>query len=85
MEHLKLKSKQIAAAYGAFAHAQERWRVDEATGSGGVFLLYPKGDERQHPQFLLGQVELAEHIRETNAAEAALAHTSAQLQALGIV
>jgi hypothetical protein len=81
LEHLKLKSKKIAAAYSSFAHNQERWK---ATESEQVFLLFPKGEEAQHPQYLLGQADLAEHIRETVAAEAALASVNTKLSNLGI-
>ena len=84
MEHLKLKGKKIASAYSAFGYAQDRWRVDDATGRGDVFLLYPKGEERDHPQYLLGQAELAVYIREVAAAEQALAFTKAQLLSIGI-
>jgi hypothetical protein len=84
LEHLKLKSKKIAAAYSAFGYGQDRWRATEATGNGSVFLLHPKVDETQHPQHLLGQAELAYHIREVAAAEATLASITAQLVSLGI-
>jgi hypothetical protein len=84
LEHLNVKSKRIAAAYSAFAAAQDRWRVDDTTGRGNVFLLHPIGDERNHPQYLLGQSELADHIREIVEAEKALAETQAQLERLGI-
>ena len=63
LEHLKLKGKNIADAYSAFAFNRERWMVDDVTGTGAVFLLRPKPEERQHPQYLLGQAELAQYIR----------------------
>jgi hypothetical protein len=84
LEHLRLKGKKIAAAYSAFGYAQDRWSVDDATGRGKVFLLHPKSEERDHPQYLFGQGELADHIREVKAAEQALASTIAQLSSLGI-
>lgn len=84
LEHLKLKGNKIAAAYSAFGYGQDRWRVDDVTGRGNVFLLVPKGEERDHPQHLLGHAELADHIRETTAAEVALASINAQLLSLGI-
>jgi hypothetical protein len=82
--HLKLKGDQIAAAYNAFGSAQVRWCVDNATGQGSVFLSNPRVQDREHPQYLLGPTELAEHIREVTAAEQALAATSTQLSSLGI-
>jgi hypothetical protein len=84
LEHLKIKGKKIADAYSAFAYGQERWRVDDTSGRGGVFLLHPKGEEYEHPQHLLGQAELADHIRERAAAEATLASINAKLLSLGI-
>ena len=84
LEHLKLKSKKISAAYSAFAHNQERWKAKDGTESEQVYLAFPKGEEGQHPQFLLGQADLAEHIRETAAAEVTLATIKTQLSHLGI-
>jgi hypothetical protein len=84
LEHLRLKGKKIADAYSAFGHAQDRWCVDDSTGKGKVFLLLPRGEEHNHPPYLLGQVELAEHIREVKAAEQALGETKARLSNLGI-
>ena len=84
LEHLRLKGKKIAAAYSAFGYAPDRWSVDNPTGSARVFLLHQKSEERDHPQYLFGQVELADHIREVTAAEQALAATRAQLSSFGI-
>jgi hypothetical protein len=84
LEHLKLKGKKIAAAYSAFGSAQDRWRATEDIGSGSVFLLHCKAEETQHPQHLLGQAELAAHIREVAAAETTLANINTQLLNLGI-
>ena len=84
VEHLKLKGKKVAAAYSAFAHSQERWRVDDTTGTGHVYLLHPQSNEREHPKYLLAQAELAQYIREVAKAEQALAATNAQLTALGV-
>jgi hypothetical protein len=84
LEHLKLKGSKIAAAYSAFGYTQDRWRTDDAPGRGSVFLLHPKVEEKHHPEYLLGPIELAEYIRETASAEAALASINAQLSSLGI-
>jgi len=85
LEHLRIKGKKIAAAYGAFGRAQERWAVDETTGRPCAFLSRPSGEERDHPQYLFGQAELAEYIREVKAEEQALASTIMQLSSLGII
>jgi len=82
LEHLKFMSSKIADAYSAFGHAQDRWCVDDSTEKGNAFLLFPRGDEHSHPQHLLGQAELAEHIREVRAAEQELAKAIAQLSGL---
>jgi hypothetical protein len=84
LEHLKLKGKKIAAAYSAFGSGQDRWQAHDPSERGGVFLLHPKVEEMYHPQNLLGQAELADHIRETAAAEAARVSIKAQLSNLGI-
>jgi hypothetical protein len=84
LEHLKLKGDKIAAAYSAFGSAQVRWCVDDATGRGSVLLSNPRLQDREHPRYLLGPTELADHIREVTVAEQALAATSAQLSSLGI-
>jgi hypothetical protein len=83
LEHLRLKGKKIAAAYTAFGHAPDRWFVND-TGPGEAFLVIPRGEERDLPQYLLNQVDLANHVREVKAAEQALAATNAQLASLGI-
>lgn len=83
-EHLLLKSKKVASAYAGFGHAQERWCVDDTTGRANVHLLFPKGEEREYPQYLLGADQLAEHIHEVAEAERQLASTKSQLLALGI-
>jgi hypothetical protein len=83
LEHLKLKSKKIAAAYSAFGSNQGRWCV-EAPAATDVFLRLPKGEESSHPSHLLGRAELTEHVREVVAAEAALAKINLQLASLGI-
>jgi len=84
LEHLKVKSSKIAAAYSAFGSTPDRWRTDDTHGRGDLFLLLPKGDERQHPEFLLGASQLADHVREVVTAEVALAGIKSQLSALGI-
>jgi hypothetical protein len=81
--HLRLKGKKISAAYGAFGNAPERWAVDDRTGH-EVFLTNPKSDEREHPQYLLGQSELVVYLQEVKASEQALSSTIAQLSSLGI-
>ena len=83
LEHLKLKSNKIAAAYSAFGSNQDRWCV-EAPAATDVFLRYPKGAESDHPLHLLGRAELTEHVREVIAAEAVLTNIKAQLANLGI-
>ena len=84
LEHLKIKGNKIAAAYSTFGSHQGRWRADDATGRGVVFLSDPQKEDRNHEQYLLGQSELADHIRETAAAEVALAKINDQLSSLGI-
>lgn len=85
VEQLKIKGQKIATAYNAFGYVVDRWRVDdEGIGAGNVYLLHPKSEERAHPQYLLGQADLAEYIRELTSAERALANTKSQLQSLGI-
>lgn len=59
-------------------------RLDIEEPQRGVFLLHPKDEEYEHPQYLLGEAGLVEHIREVKAAEQALATTTAQLSSLGI-
>jgi hypothetical protein len=84
LAHLRLKGSKVADAYSAFGAAQVRWRVDDATGRGGVLLADPRLQDREHPQYLLGPTELAAHIREVTVAEQALAKTRDELSGLGI-
>jgi hypothetical protein len=84
LAHLKVKGSSIVDAYRAFGSSQDRWRVDDHSGEGAVFLLNPKEIERSHPRNLLGTAELANHIRELGTAEATLASITAQLVSLGI-
>jgi hypothetical protein len=79
--HMRAKRNKIAAAYSAFGAQPERWSVD---ASGGVFLSNPKGEDRPHPDNLLGPPDLAGHIREATAAKDALAAVSARLLEFGI-
>jgi len=54
-------------------------------GRESVFLLRPtSADEREHPQYLLGQADLADYIRELAVAERLLDDTKNQLLSLGI-
>lgn len=81
--HLKVKSSKIADAYRAFSSQKDRWCVDPSS-SNKVFLMNTTSTERDLPQYLFSQEELAEHVREVRSVEEALASTISQLKSLGI-
>jgi hypothetical protein len=83
LAHLQFKGAKIVEAYRSFASKQNRWSVDPSSPD-KVFLSHPESSERDLPQYLLSQADLAQHVRETAAAEEALKQTTAQLGTLGI-
>jgi hypothetical protein len=83
LAHLQLKGARIVDAYRAFASKQSRWSVDPSSPD-RVFLSRPEPNERDLPQYLLSQADLAQHVREIAAAEQALTQTTAKLTTLGI-
>jgi hypothetical protein len=83
LAHLQLKGTKIVDAYRSFASNRSRWSVDSSSPD-KVFLSRPESSERDLPLYLLSHADLAQHVRETAAAEQALAKTTAQLAILGI-
>ena len=85
LEHLHIKRDKIARAYSVFGANKERWYMDAGLGSTDkVVLRMPAANERELPDYLLSQADLAAFLRELAGAEERLAETNGKLTALGL-
>jgi hypothetical protein len=83
LAHIREKIEKVRSAYRTFAVESARWHVDSDNPE-KVQLTHPDQKERDLPNYLRSQPELAALVLERKVAEDALAETKAKLTSFGL-